>query len=86
MAEKPALFTFDDLLVHADGKISAVFGKEFCVPDDRPIRIRMPSPPLLLLDRIVDLNSKPGGFTSSNDRALSRDTPQRRSSSSSFLA
>lgn len=65
MRQKPALFTFDDLLVHAEGKISAIFGQEFSVLDGRPVRIRMPSPPLLLLDRILELSAKPGIYEGS---------------------
>lgn len=61
----PASFSFEDLLFHAEGKVSTLFGPAFSILDDRLIRIRMPSPPLLLLDRVVELNAKPGVYEGS---------------------
>lgn len=50
----------DGLYVHASGKISAIFGPMFAVQDDYPRQTRMPEPPLLLADRLLGIDAKPG--------------------------
>ncbi|MFQ5903553.1 MAG: hypothetical protein ACE5JO_07680 [Candidatus Binatia bacterium] len=60
-----ASLSFEDLLIHAEGNVSTLFGNEFSVLDHRLIRIRMPSPPLLLIDRVIELNAKRGVYEGS---------------------
>lgn len=48
------------LLMHAAGKISAVFGPLFASQDGYPRRARMPAPPLLLVDRVLALEGEAG--------------------------
>lgn len=62
MNTAPTLFSYEDLLTHAEGKVSTLFGDEFSALDDRPVRMRLPSPPLLLLDRIFELDAKSGTY------------------------
>lgn len=50
------------LLVHANGRLSEIFGPQFSSLDDYAIRARMPAPPLLLVDRVRDLTGEPGGL------------------------
>lgn len=57
--KKDLSFDRNALLVHAGGKLSQVFGPAFTEIDAYPIRVRMPQPPLLLVDRIVDLEGEP---------------------------
>ncbi|MFI6956522.1 beta-ketoacyl synthase N-terminal-like domain-containing protein [Nocardia sp. NPDC050408] len=44
----------------ASGPIAAVFGDDYAVLDDYPRVIRMPSPPLLLPDRVIGMDAEPG--------------------------
>ena len=54
------LFSRRDLLTHASGNISEVFGPLFKRQDDFPRQVRMPEPPLLLADRVMDIDAEPG--------------------------
>ncbi len=47
------------LEIHAAGKLSQIFGPEFAPLDDYPIRVRMPRPPLLLADRVLEIEGVP---------------------------
>jgi 3-oxoacyl-(acyl-carrier-protein) synthase/3-hydroxymyristoyl/3-hydroxydecanoyl-(acyl carrier protein) dehydratase len=55
-------FSRGDLEVHARGRISDVFGPQFGPQDEHAIQVRMPEPPLLLADRVVGLDAKPGSM------------------------
>ncbi|MEU4744133.1 acyltransferase domain-containing protein, partial [Actinosynnema sp. NPDC023658] len=46
----------------AHGKVSAVFGPLFAELDDRPRQTRMPRPPMLLADRVLDLDGEPASM------------------------
>lgn len=56
--EKP-LFSRADLEVHASGKISQIFGKQFEGQDEFERQVRMPEPPLLLADRVMSIHGEP---------------------------
>ena len=51
-----------DLEIHADGRISEVFGSAFAGQDGYARQVRMPRPPLLLADRVLALEGTPGGM------------------------
>ena len=42
------------------GKISTLFGPQFELQDDFSRQVRMPEPPLLLADRVLGIDAKPG--------------------------
>lgn len=70
--ERSVRFTREDLLVHADGNISAIFGAPFAVQDGFKRQVRMPRPPLLLADRVTALQAEPmsmgkGSITTQTD-------------------
>ena len=70
--ERAVRFTRDDLLVHADGNISAIFGAPFAAQDGFTRQVRMPRPPLLLADRVTALHAEPmsmgkGSITTQTD-------------------
>ncbi|MBK8286246.1 MAG: hypothetical protein IPK97_15955 [Ahniella sp.] len=52
-------FSREQLLVHADGAISSIFGPAFAAQDSFHRQVRMPKPPLLLADRVVGLDAEP---------------------------
>ena len=54
-AEIEALFNYEDILQFAHGKISSIFGSEFEIVDSFPYRTRFPSPPYLLVSRVMEL-------------------------------
>ncbi len=54
------LFGREDLEIHASGDISEIFGPLFAEQDHFPRQVRMPEPPLLLADRVVDIDAEPG--------------------------
>ena len=53
-------FTRQDLEHLATHKISDIFGPLFSIQDDYPRQVRMPEPPLLLADRVMDIDAEPG--------------------------
>jgi 3-hydroxymyristoyl/3-hydroxydecanoyl-(acyl carrier protein) dehydratase len=53
------LFSRADLEVHASGKISQIFGKQFEGQDEFHRQVRMPEPPLLLADRVMSIHGEP---------------------------
>ncbi len=55
-------FTREDLLVHASGKISDLFGTAFVEQDQFDVQVRMPEPPLLLADRVTGIDAKPSSM------------------------
>lgn len=52
-------FTREQLLTHADGQISDLFGTEFKAQDQYLRQVRMPKPPLLLTDRVLGISGVP---------------------------
>ncbi len=54
------LFDRDDLKIHASGDISEIFGSLFVRQREYPRQVRMPEPPLLLADRVMDIDAEPG--------------------------
>lgn len=50
----------DELIILARGKISDVFGPLFEQQDDYWRQVRLPEPPLLLVDRITGIDAPPG--------------------------
>jgi acyl transferase domain-containing protein/3-hydroxymyristoyl/3-hydroxydecanoyl-(acyl carrier protein) dehydratase len=50
------------LEAHASGRVSDAFGPEFSDHDDLVRRVRMPEPPLLLVDRVTDMAAEPGSL------------------------
>lgn len=71
-ATRTVRFSREDLLIHADGNISAIFGASFAAQDGFQRQVRMPRPPLLLADRVTALNAEPmsmgkGSITTQTD-------------------
>lgn len=59
-AAKPApLFSRAQLEVHAGGRIADIFGAGFAFQDGYARQVRMPLPPLLLADRVMQLEGEP---------------------------
>jgi 3-oxoacyl-(acyl-carrier-protein) synthase/3-hydroxymyristoyl/3-hydroxydecanoyl-(acyl carrier protein) dehydratase len=52
-------FSRTQLETIATGRISEVFGPRFRPQDDYPRRTRLPAPPLLFIDQVVELSAKP---------------------------
>ncbi|MBI2399315.1 MAG: acyltransferase domain-containing protein [Xanthomonadales bacterium] len=50
------------LLVHADGRISELFGAKFLGQDRFVRQVRMPKPPLLLADRVTGIEGEAGSM------------------------
>ncbi len=70
--QRTVRFTREDLMVHADGNISAIFGPAFAAQDEFHRQVRMPRPPLLLADRVTALHAEPmsmgkGSITTQTD-------------------
>ncbi|MBJ93189.1 MAG: beta-ketoacyl synthase [Rickettsiales bacterium] len=55
-------FDFEQLKIHASGRISEIYGAMFKVQDDYVRQVRMPEPPLLLADRITGLDAVAGSM------------------------
>jgi acyl transferase domain-containing protein/3-hydroxymyristoyl/3-hydroxydecanoyl-(acyl carrier protein) dehydratase len=54
--------TREQLEALASGPVSAVFGPLFEQQDSFTVQVRMPMPPLLLADRVVELRAEPGSL------------------------
>lgn len=52
----------EQLLIHADGRISEIFGPEFAAQDGYARQVRMPRPPLLLADRVLGIDGVAGSM------------------------
>src|SRR5678815_359166 len=52
-------FTREQLEIHASGRISTIFGSHFAAQDEYVRQVRMPEPPLLLVDRVTSLEGEP---------------------------
>jgi acyl transferase domain-containing protein/3-hydroxymyristoyl/3-hydroxydecanoyl-(acyl carrier protein) dehydratase len=46
----------------AEGKVSDLFGPKFAVLDDRRRQTRLPTPPMLLIDRVTGVDAVPGSM------------------------
>ncbi|OSM07319.1 putative beta keto-acyl synthase [Magnetofaba australis IT-1] len=55
-------FTRQELQTLASGRISTVFGAQFAPQDDYIRQVRLPEPPLLLVDRVTGLKGEPGAM------------------------
>lgn len=52
----------DGLLAHGSGSVAAVLGADFADLDTFRRVVRMPSPPMLLCDRVLDVDAEPGSL------------------------
>lgn len=59
---KSVLFSREDLITHASGKISTIFGPKFSVQDSYKLQVRMPEPPFLLADRVISIDAIPCSY------------------------
>ena len=50
------------LEILASGKVSDIFGPLFAQQDGYARQVRMPEPPLLLVDRVISITGEPGGM------------------------
>ncbi len=50
----------EQLEIHSSGRISELFGSAFAEQDQYTLQCRMPEPPLLLADRVTDLQAEAG--------------------------
>ncbi len=55
----PCALTREQCLEFAVGSIRSVLGPDFAVVDSYPTRVRLPDEPLMLVDRIVDIEGEP---------------------------
>jgi len=56
-------FSREQLKIHADGKISEIFGELFKQQDKYPVQVRMPTEPMLLADRVTGIDADAGSLT-----------------------
>lgn len=56
-------FTRDQCLEFATGRVANVLGPDFAAVDTYPTRVRLPSEPLMLVDRIVSIEGQPRSLT-----------------------
>jgi len=63
-AEKQCLFDRDQCMEIAIGSISKVLGSKFAEIDQHPTRVRLPDEPLMLVDRIMEINGKAASLPS----------------------
>lgn len=61
-AKNKPLFSRADLITHASGHVSSLFGNLFAAQDHYPLQVRMPEPPLLLADRVIKLTGEPASM------------------------
>ena len=63
-AQKPKpvgpTYNYDQIAIHASGKISEIFGSPFEQQDDWKVQVRMPEPPLLLCHRVTGIDCQKG--------------------------
>lgn len=55
---KPPFLNREQCLEYAIGKAGNVLGKEFEIIDTYPVRVRLPDDPLMLVDRIIDIEGE----------------------------
>ncbi|WP_299983143.1 beta-ketoacyl synthase N-terminal-like domain-containing protein [Desulfobacula sp.] len=63
-AVKPPFLDRDQCLEYAIGKAGHVLGKKFEIIDTYPVRVRLPDEPLMLVDRIMDIQGEMLSLTS----------------------
>lgn len=56
------MFSREDLVTHASGNISEIFGPAFKQQDQYARQVRMPEPPLLLTDRVMKIEGEAGSM------------------------
>ncbi len=61
---KPVFLDREQCLEYARGRAAHVLGKEFEIIDTYPVRVRLPDEPLMLVDRIMDIQGKMLSLTS----------------------
>ncbi|MDP1798456.1 MAG: hypothetical protein Q8K78_13270, partial [Planctomycetaceae bacterium] len=61
--EPPRSLTYDQCMEFAIGKIGNVLGEKFAAIDAFPTRVRLPDVPLMLVDRILDIEGEPLSMT-----------------------
>ena len=54
----------DQLMEFAIGSIGRAFGERFAHVDDHPTRVRLPDEPLMLVDRVTNIEAEPQSMTS----------------------
>jgi PfaB family protein len=60
----PRSLTFEQCCEFAAGSITAVLGQTFAEVDSFPTRVRLPDGPLMLVDRILEIEGEPRSMTS----------------------
>jgi 3-oxoacyl-(acyl-carrier-protein) synthase/3-hydroxymyristoyl/3-hydroxydecanoyl-(acyl carrier protein) dehydratase len=70
--ELPAILDRAQCLEFATGALANVFGEGYAAADAHPTRVRLPSEPLMLVDRVLDLSGEPhslgaGSITTEHD-------------------
>eukprot|EP00924_Labyrinthula_sp_SR-Ha-C_P004517 snap_masked-scaffold_1-processed-gene-2.40-mRNA-1 protein AED:1.00 eAED:1.00 QI:0/-1/0/0/-1/1/1/0/443 len=60
--ETQTVLDYQDLLEFAEGKVGAVFGKDFAQVDSYERRIRLPTREYLLIDKVTQINAEPKKF------------------------
>ncbi|SDM80251.1 PfaB family protein [Allokutzneria albata] len=60
--EKELVFDREDLLLLGAGPVSRVFGPRFAAQDDHRRHIRLPQPPMLLFDRVLEMDAEPASM------------------------
>lgn len=58
--EEELAFTREECMEFAIGQIQNVFGSDFAVIDEYPVRVRLPDEPLMLVDRILSIEGDKG--------------------------
>ncbi|MFB9908559.1 beta-ketoacyl synthase N-terminal-like domain-containing protein [Allokutzneria oryzae] len=61
-AGKKLVFDRSDLLLLGAGPVSRVFGPRFAVQDNHRRHIRLPQPPMLLFDRVLEMDAEPASM------------------------
>jgi len=63
IAAAPPLLDRAKCLEFAVGRVTGVLGPEFAVVDTYPVRVRLPDEPLMLVDRILEIDGEKGSLT-----------------------
>ena len=58
----PPAFSREMCMEFAVGSAARVLGPEFAEVDTYPVRVRLPAPPLMLVDRILSVEGRKGGM------------------------
>ena len=62
--QKSVFMTREQCLEFAIGSIGKILGEQFAAIDSHPTRVRLPDEPLMLVDRIVDVEGEPCSMSS----------------------